>query len=183
MTIKILFFFLVLFFSLNTLFANEVDSVLLSGVKNIYKVDEGVYRSGQPTKEQFLLLDRYGIDEILNLRFLGSDKKKANQTSLKLHHNKIITEVINEHKLLEALRIIKDRQGNILIHCRHGSDRTGAVVAMYRIVFQGWTKEKAINELKNGGYGYHSIYVNIPGLINKVDIESFKKKLFEESDE
>lgn len=177
-------FLIIYFLFISSYFsANEVDSVLLSTVKNIHKVDEGIYRSGQPTtQEQFSKLEKYGIKEILNLRITSSDTRKAAGTSLKLHQNKIMTEIIDEKDLLNALKIIKNRKGNILIHCRHGSDRTGAVVAMYRIVFQGWSKEQAIYEMKNEGYGFHYIYANIPRLINKINIENFKKKLFEENE-
>lgn len=152
----------------------------LPDIKNLHKVDQGVYRCSQPNKEQFLELEKIGFKEILNLRRYHSDNKDAVDTQLVLHHIKIRAEAVNEKHLLKALSIIKKRKGAILIHCHHGSDRTGAVVAMYRIVFQGWTKQQAIEEMKNGGYGFHGIYQNIPKLIEKIDIDSFKEKLSNE---
>ena len=86
--------------------------------------------------------------------------------------------VLEDEKVIEALRIIKQANGPILIHCWHGSDRTGLVSAMYRIVFQGWSKEDAIDELMNGGYGYHSLYKNIPEFIRQADIEKVKQSVF-----
>lgn len=148
-------------------------------IKNLHKVDEGVYRSSQPNKDEFKQLEEVGIKEILNLRRLNSDNDKAEGSSLILHHIKMRAGGMNEKDLIAALQIIKNRKGEILIHCHHGSDRTGAVVAMYKIIYQGWTKEEAINEMKDGGYGFHSIYRNIPKLINKINIEEFKKKLDE----
>ena len=62
-------------------------------------------------------------------------------------------------------------------HCWHGSDRTGLVSAMYRIVFGGWSKKEAIDELINGGYGYHSMYKNISEFIEKVDIVAIKQRV------
>lgn len=158
----------------------NIDSVLsFVELKNIHKVDAGVYRGSQPDDKTFKQLENTSIKEILNLRRYNSDNDEAKNTTLKLHHVKMRAEAINEDHLLNALKIIKNRDGDILIHCWHGSDRTGAVVAMYRIIYQNWTKEEAINELKNGEYGYHGIYRNIPKLINKIDIEEFKKKLEE----
>ncbi len=65
----------------------------------------------------------------------------------------------------------------ILIHCKHGADRTGLIVALYRIVFEGWDKISAIEELKNGGYGFHSIFINIPEYIEDIDIEQLKNSI------
>jgi len=149
-------------------------------MKNIHKVDEDLYRSSQPNKEEFRELEKAGITEVLNLRRLHSDNNEAVGTDIKLHWVKSNAGILREKHLLNALRIIKNREGNMLVHCKHGSDRTGAVIAMYRIVFQNWTKEDAIDEMKNGDYGFHRIYFNISRLIMSIDIDNFKKKLFED---
>ena len=79
---------------------------------------------------------------------------------------------------MNALRLLSDEsQGPFLVHCQHGADRTGLVVAMYRIVFQGWTKEDAIAEMVDGGFGYHSIWSNLIQFIKKADIEKIKKEV------
>jgi len=64
-----------------------------------------------------------------------------------------------------------------LIHCKHGADRTGLIVAMYRIVFQNWTKEQAIDEMTQGDFGFHQIYSNIIDFIRNVDVENIKKQI------
>lgn len=157
---------------------NEEDTTKID-IDNFYKVDEGVYRSSQPNKKQFQMLEDAGFTEVLNLRRFNSDNEEAEGADITLHHIPVRASRIGEKQFLEALRIIKNRKGNILVHCHHGSDRTGGVIAIYRIVFQGWTKEDAIEEMKNGGYGFHSIYRNISKTINNIDIEEFKKKIFE----
>jgi len=148
-----------------------------SKLDNLYKFDEGVYRSEQPSKKDFQALEAYGIKEVLSLRRFHSDNDEAEGTNITLHRLKTHAHSISEKQVIEALKIIKDRQGPILIHCRHGSDRTGAVLAMYRIVFQNYTKEQAIEEMKEGGFGFHRIYRNIVRLINKADIEQIKKEV------
>ncbi len=172
------FIFIFVIAGTQLLSAQSSDSILTEiNIKNLHKVDSGVYRSKQPNKEQFIALENGGIREVLNLRRLHSDNKEAENTNLKLYHIKVRAEAIKEQHLLQVLKIIKNREGDILIHCHHGSDRTGAVIAMYRIVFQGWSKEEAINEMTNGGYGFHKIYSNIPKLIRKIDVENFKEQL------
>jgi protein tyrosine/serine phosphatase len=64
-----------------------------------------------------------------------------------------------------------------VVHCWHGSDRTGLISAMYRILYQNWSKEEAIEELMKGGYGYHSLYRNIPEYIRKVNIEGIRQRV------
>ena len=39
--------------------------------------------------------------------------------------------------------------------------------AMYRILREGWTVDDAIDDMKNGGYGYHSVWGNLPRFIRK----------------
>lgn len=148
-----------------------------SPFKNLYKIDEGVYRSEQPSKEQFLFLEDYGIREVLNLRNYHNDNSEGKGTDITLLHVKMAAHNIRTKDVIKALRLIKDRQGAILIHCKHGADRTSLIAAMYRITFQGWTKEEAIAELKGGGYGFHSIYKNIIRFINNADIEAIRIEL------
>lgn len=148
-----------------------------SGLDNFYRVDSGVYRADQPSAIAFKMLDRFGIKEILNLRNWHSDADEAEGTSLRLHRLKTRASKIDERDIVKALRIIKNRQGSVLIHCWHGSDRTGAVIAMYRIVFQGWSKENAIKEMTGGGFGFHEQFSQIIDMINRADIESIKRRL------
>jgi protein tyrosine/serine phosphatase len=83
----------------------------------------------------------------------------------------------NDFDVVAALRIIRNRKAPILIHCHHGSDRTGLVIAMYKIVFGNMTKEDAVDEMVNGGFGFHEIYGNILRYINSVNIDNIKKQL------
>ena len=78
---------------------------------------------------------------------------------------------------IEALRIIKNRKAPIVIHCHHGSERTGAVCALYRVVFQNVSKEDAIHEMTEGGFGFHRIYKNIIRRIKEADIEQIRRKV------
>lgn len=149
--------------------------VAAKSVNNLYMVDTGVYRSAQPDAAAFAELEQMGIREALNLRYLYSDKTAAAQTGLTLHHVAMIAGNCDWEKAISALRIIHKRQGAIVIHCKHGADRTGLVVALYRIVFQGWDKERAIDELENGGYQFHPIYANIPSFIRNVNTDALKK--------
>lgn len=147
-------------------------------LKNFYKLNDQVYRSAQPDEEAFGYLRSLGMKNILNLRNSHNDDPDVTQLGLKLHRVTMDAGKIEPKDVVAALRIIKQSDGPILIHCRHGSDRTGTICAMYRIVFQNWSKEDAIDELLHGGYGYHALYKNIPEYIRQENIEAMKKKVF-----
>lgn len=157
--------------------AAEKIALLNSKLENFYKIDEGVYRSEQPDKADFMALEAFGIEEVLNLRNYHSDNDEAEGTNLKLHRLKTNAYSISQKQLIKALRTIKERKGPIVVHCQHGSDRTGGVLAMYRIVFQNFSKEEAIKEMKEGGFGFHKIFGNIARTIRKADIAHIRREL------
>lgn len=145
-------------------------------IKNFYKIDEKVYRSAQPDKKGFRELKTFGIRNVLSFRNYHSDED-GEDAGLNLYRVKMKAGDITTEKVVEALRIIRNSEGSVLIHCWHGSDRTGLVSALYRLVFQGWTKDEAIDELMHGGYGYHSLYKNIPEFVRQADIEEIRKQV------
>lgn len=152
-------------------------------VKNFYRLDDKVYRSAQPDDEDMMVLEKLGIREVLNLRQFHSDNDEAEGTGLTLHHVPMNAGEIKDEDVIAALRHLRDAQGPIVIHCWHGSDRTGTIAAMYRIVYQGWTKEAAIQELEQGGYGYHAtFYPNIPEYIRGADVAMIRQALQGEGD-
>jgi protein-tyrosine phosphatase len=62
-----------------------------------------------------------------------------------------------------------------LVHCLHGSDRTGAVVAAYRMTYENWSKEDAIAEFKEERFGYHEKWFpTILEVLQSIDIDSLK---------
>lgn len=145
---------------------------------NMYFVDKGIFRSEQPESENVTDLKSLGIKEVLNLREFHSDKDDIKDHSIVLHRIKMNSGAVTEEQLVNALRIIKNRKGPILIHCWHGSDRTGVTIAAYRIVFNNWSKSQALDEMNNGGYGYHSnIYPGLVTLIENLNIMKIRKAL------
>ncbi len=150
-------------------------------VDNLYLVDEGIYRSSQPDAKGFTELEKMGIREVLNLRqFVSDDSYKPSASLLTFHHVKMMAEDCNWDDTVNALRFVYNRKGPIVIHCKHGSDRTGLIVALYRILFQNWSKEEAIDEMKNGGYDFHRIYFNIVSYIKHINIDALKKEVMQE---
>ena len=47
---------------------------------------------------------------------------------------------------------------------------------IYQVALQGWTKEEAIREMKDGGYDHHKIFKNLERYIRKLDVAAIKKR-------
>jgi protein tyrosine/serine phosphatase len=146
--------------------------------RNLHAVKPRVlYRSGQMTKDGLLrALHELNIGTLVNLRArdyeskndttsweaelceknfvqfvsipLGSPEHSQKVTPQAAHH------IINEaaEKFLEVLNNPEAYPRPILVHCLSGVHRTGVMVALYRIEEEGWSKERALAEMKDMGY-------------------------------
>ena len=142
-----------------------------------HKVSAALYRSAQPTAAGMKNLERMGIEKIINLRSFHSDRDEIARTGLGCEHIHMKAWHPEREEAVRFLRIVRDPgRTPVLVHCQHGADRTGAMCALYRVAVQGWTKEEAIREMTEGGFGFHSIWGNLPEWIERLDIEAIKKE-------
>lgn len=154
------------------------DKIALEGFSNLWRISDSVYRSEQPGKKEMKALEKFGVKTILNLRNYHSDNDEAKGTTLVLEHLTMNASEINEKNIMQAMQIIRNAKKPVLIHCLHGSDRTGCMVASYRIIFQNWSKEDAIKELRNPAFGYHEKWFpNIVEILKSLDVAKFRKEL------
>ncbi|MUU77473.1 phosphatase domain-containing putative toxin [Winogradskyella endarachnes] len=145
---------------------------------NLYCINDSLFRSEQPSKMGFKELENSGVKTIINLRRLRNDIKKAQNTDLQLEHIPLATKFIQEEDVIEVLQRVQNAEKPVLIHCWHGSDRTGVMIAAYRIIVENWTKEDAINEFKIKEFGYHkNRYPNLVELLENLNVEHIKKEL------
>ncbi|OAT45790.1 protein tyrosine/serine phosphatase [Proteus hauseri ATCC 700826] len=155
------------------------SSDVLVAPENFHQVSAQVYRSGQPTHGEMKWLELQGIKTIINLRQYHSDNDDVEGTQLKIFQVRMNANNITNSDVIEVLRKINSTSEPVLVHCWHGSDRTGAIIAMYRLVFEDWTKEQAIAELRKKEYGYHeTFFPNIIQYIEEVDISAIKQQVF-----
>ena len=157
------------------------DPILQSELRNLYRVAPGIYRSAQPDGEEFRTLYRAGLKSVLNLRAHHSDRERIGNLPLTLCELPMNAGSLTMKDLFMALVILRDAPKPVLIHCWHGSDRTGTVVAAYRIVFNGRDVESAIAEMCEETFGHHAtIYGNLPELLRSIDWEKMRTRLMNE---
>ena len=57
-----------------------------------------------------------------------------------------------DEQVERAMAVINARENwPVFVHCQRGADRTGVIVAVYRILRDQWTAEQAIDEAKRLG--------------------------------
>lgn len=142
-------------------------------LKNFRVVKDGVlYRSGQMTDDGLRrAVHEYGIRTVVSLRFArgpGETPPDSNEVELcrrmDLRHVRIPPRPWegdparagrDEPGVRQFLKIMNDPANYpVLIHCFAGTHRTGAYCAVYRMEFEGWSSEQALQELKSLGYGH-----------------------------
>ena len=157
---------------------------LISDTHNFYQISQNVFRSEQPSNELIPLLKKHQIGTVINLRARNEDAKVLRDQPFNLVHIPINTWSIDRNDLLEAMQTIqtaKQHNQKVLVHCYHGSDRTGATIAMYRIIFENWSIEDAVKEMKQGGYGFHIIWKNIDQLFSPKNVKWIQQQLLNPS--
>lgn len=152
--------------------------VIETSLGNLYQVSPELYRSEQPGKGDVADLQALGVRTLMNLREYHSDDARFEAAGLRLFHHPMAAGSVKAEDLVIVLRQIHQAPKPVLVHCWHGSDRTGFVVAGYRLVVQGWSKEEAIDELRRGGFGYHErTYPNVKRALEALDVPALRRAL------
>lgn len=137
-----------------------------------------MYRCEQPNSRGMKELEKMGVLSILNLRNRTNDKRKARNVNLNLHRVAINAWRMNYDDIVTSLKIIQQSKKPIVVHCLHGADRTGVIIAAYRMVFQNWTKQEAIDEFLDPKFGFHiKWFKNLHELLTNLDIQKLKSDL------
>ena len=148
----------------------------LPGLKNFAEVSPALWRGAQPTDEGFAELKKRGVKTIVNLRNVRSDRDNMKGTGLAYVHLHCRAENPEEEDVLNFLKIVENPKNRpVFVHCQHGADRTGSMVAAYRIVEQGWTADEAIAEIR--AFGYHGIFRDILTFTRALDRNAIAGKL------
>jgi len=125
---------------------------------NFHKVDDNLFRGGQPAAEGGVArLKTLGIRTIVNLRYERDlvDSEGAEASAAGINYVNVPMRGLNrptDAQIARVLSLIDDPSARpVFVHCKAGCDRTGAVVACYRIARAKWTAEKAIREALDYG--------------------------------
>jgi len=150
--------FLVLFLNLN--FPNcaraqeaEHDAPLTASISNFEAVTPGLWRGGEPDEIGLQNLAQRGVSTIIDLRMWSGAAEKESKSASKLGLKYIRIPMTYWGPSRESVRqffatIAANRDGVTFVHCHQGADRTGTLVALYRVLVQKWEYPRVYKEMR-----------------------------------
>jgi protein tyrosine phosphatase (PTP) superfamily phosphohydrolase (DUF442 family) len=147
------------------------------GLPNLHRVSDVYFRGAQPSAEGMRELEKLGVKTVVNLRAVNSDRDELGDAKLAYEHISFKAWHAEDEDVVRFLRIVTapERQP-VFVHCQHGADRTGMMTAIYRIAMEGWSKDDAITEMTEGGYGFHAIWKDLVEYVRELDVERLKRE-------
>jgi tyrosine-protein phosphatase SIW14 len=129
---------------------------------NFQRVDDHVSRGAQPTNSGFSDLAQLGFKTVVDLRDIGEHSQADEQklvTDLGMRYVSIPMKGMSapkDEQIAALLALLNDTTSEpVFVHCKRGADRTGTVIAIYRISHDRWENDKALNEAKSFGMGFY----------------------------
>jgi tyrosine-protein phosphatase SIW14 len=124
---------------------------------NFHQVSEELYRGAQPKAGGFRHLSKLGIKTIVSLRG-DDDRSRTEEQEARAAGLKYFTVPFKRlgrptDQQIDRVRSLVNAPENqpVFVHCQHGADRTGTIIALYRIEHDGWTLDQATAEAKRYG--------------------------------
>jgi tyrosine-protein phosphatase SIW14 len=134
---------------------SPAKKLALPGVKNFGEVTPLLYRGAQPSPEGFKILAGMGINIVVDARLSGTDAERKTVTGLGMQYVSIPWHCLfpKDKTFVQFLAVLRDNpKKKVFVHCRYGDDRTGMMIAAYRMAVQNWSPEEAWKELQKFGF-------------------------------
>ena len=134
----------------------------VEGIPNFGRVDARLFRGAQPDAAGLAALSRLGVRTLINLR-QPSDTWPAEAEAARAAGLGYFTVPLpglrapSDAQITQLLALVAASPAPIFIHCEHGADRTGTVVACYRIRHDGWSVSTALSEADLHGFSIFQI--------------------------
>ena len=132
------------------------------GIANFGRVNGHLFRGAQPNEAALAHLQQLGVKSVVNLRGAGraSEAEERKAQHLGIVYTNVPMRMLgapSEAEVTQVLALLDALPSPVFVHCLHGADRTGTIVACYRIERDGWTSEMALREAREHGIGFWEI--------------------------
>jgi uncharacterized protein (TIGR01244 family) len=150
------FAILLVFLSLSLCIAGQRGLPPQEGISNFGKVNQNLYRGAQPDAAGMTNLNKLGIKTIINLR-QPVENWQAELEQVRAQ-GMVFTNIPmsgvgrpTTEQVRQVLAAIEALPSPVFIHCQHGCDRTGTIIACYRIEHDKWSNTAALEEAERYG--------------------------------
>jgi protein tyrosine phosphatase (PTP) superfamily phosphohydrolase (DUF442 family) len=131
-----------------------IASIAAPSISNFDIVSEGLWRGAAPSNQAMQKLAESGVKTIVDLRMAGpgaaEEATKAKKLGIKYVHIPLGFMGPSLFKVAQFLNIVNDPANQpVFVHCRYGADRTGALVAVFRVIHDHWSFNQAYSEMRS----------------------------------
>jgi protein tyrosine phosphatase (PTP) superfamily phosphohydrolase (DUF442 family) len=131
---------------------NQLEQSLKSDVPRVLCLDDSFATGGQPTDRAFAKIAASGFHSVLSLRAPGEgidlkrERELVEKTGLRYFNIPVVSSAPQATQATEFIRLVKDKSNHpMFVNCASGN-RVGAFIMIYRVLEQGWSEEKALEE-------------------------------------
>ncbi|MHC4983314.1 MAG: fused DSP-PTPase phosphatase/NAD kinase-like protein [Planctomycetota bacterium] len=147
-------------------------------IDNFHHVSPGLYRGAHPSDAGFHQLKAMGIRTVVNLRRMHGSRETVEDLGMK--YVEIPCKAWSDELEDQAVRFLKVMMDTenlpVFIHCKFGGDRTGAMVAVYRMAVCGWSRREALEEMTDSQFEFHRIWEDLVRFVEAADVEALKRR-------
>jgi len=134
-----------------------------SGIANFHEVKSGIlWRGAKPDQVGASWLIQHGVKTIVNLEVLHDDRDVFRQASFggaakseidyfriaDWEPNAVIAQSLLDNHVAHFLAVLSQEPKPIYVHCRSGQNRTGVMVAAYKVIVENASADDAIEDMK-----------------------------------
>lgn len=143
---------------------------------NLYRVSDELFRGAQPKEQGFDTLRRLGVRTVVNVRPGHEEAVHCLRSGLRYIEIPMRAWRFEEQDVVRFLEIVSSAGHEpVFVHCRRGADRTGMLVAVYRVVVEGWSRESALEEMTRGPYGYNRMWKKLVRFVKNMDVDRLRR--------
>jgi tyrosine-protein phosphatase SIW14 len=134
----------------------------MPSIPNFHQVNDHVFRGAQPAADAWQALAKLGVKTVIDLRrpdehSTDAEAQAVTAAGMKYFNFPMKGVVAPSDEQVSKILAMLDSKEPVFIHCKRGADRTGAVIACYRIARDGWQHKQALSEAKSLGMSWTQV--------------------------
>jgi protein tyrosine phosphatase (PTP) superfamily phosphohydrolase (DUF442 family) len=138
--------------------AHPATKKKLAGLPNFGRVSDTLSRGAQPKGAGYAELQKQGVEIVVSFRE-HSDQIAAERRAVEAQGMRFVSipwppmNAPRNAQVAEFLELLRANPGKkIFAHCQRGAERTGVMVAAYRMASEKWTPQQTLDEMETFGF-------------------------------